>query len=308
MSIQFYTGSAEDLYTNPTKYTSGQVYVAILKTTYMFSASHSVADVLAFANGPAAPLQSKKMTISGTDKIFDAADINIDTVADIAVNKIFLYYVDGTNKPGFIVSNSIDGAPGTPIGGTTTISFSGGPNKVFKVNSSYVGAEGQHMFIYNELIEDYIRLPHPKTRPGGAITYAERIIDKTNNKSSMYVDISATGIAHPLTGDMATASAQTAINQSLRNILLTNPTERPFDNIDFGAGLNSWLFELADIGAKRDIESAVRVAVTNNEQRISITDIKVDFYPEQWALSVAIFYTIRMTNTAAKFDLFLNRV
>ena len=107
MSIQFYTGSAQDLYTTPSKFTGAPAYVTLLKSTYEFDASHSLDDVLQYASGDSTLLTSKVLYTSGTNKIFDAGDVQLYAPENIQVKYILIYYTDASIlRPACIIHTS----------------------------------------------------------------------------------------------------------------------------------------------------------------------------------------------------------
>ena len=307
MSIQFYTGSAQDLYTTPSKFTGAPAYVTLLKSTYEFDTSHSLGDVLQYASGDSTLLTSKVLYTSGTNKIFDAADVQLYVPENIQVKYILIYYTDGSIlRPACIIHNSVDGLPGTPKSGMTTLSFSSAFNKIFKISNTYVGAEGTHLVMFNAGEVPYVRIPDGTIR-GQLTPVGTELRAPDNSKRNLYSDLSLSSRAHPLTGDAAVLKEKATINQSLRNLLLTSPGERPFSGLDIGGGINDLLFELSHSGLVEDLERLIATTINNFEPRVILQDVNVELIPERNAASIQITYSIRMTNTTETFDLFLER-
>ena len=307
MSIQFYTGRAQDLYTTPSKFTDAPAYVTLLKSTYEFNASHSLDDVLQYASGDSTLLTSKVLYTSGTNKIFVAADVQLFVPENIQVKYVLIYYTDGAVlKPACIIYNSVDGLPGTPKSGMTTLSFSSAFNKIFKISNSYVGTEGTHLVMFNAGEVPYIRLPDGTIR-GQVTPVGTELRAPDNSKRNLYSDLSLSSRAHPLSGDASVLKEKATINQSLRNLLLTSPGERPFSGLDIGGGINDLLFELSHSGLVEDLERSIATTINNFEPRVILQNVNVELIPERNAASVQITYSIRMTNTTETFDLFLER-
>lgn len=307
MSIQFYTGRAQDLYTTPSKFTDAPAYVTLLKSTYEFNASHSLNDVLPYASGDSTLLTSKVLYTSGTNKIFDASDVQLAVPENIQVKYILIYYTDGSVlKPACIIHNSVDGLPGTPKSGMTTLSFSSAFNKIFKISNSYVGVEGTHLVMFNAGEVPYVRLPDGTIR-GQVTPVGTELRAPDNSKRNLYSDLSLSSRGHPLSGDAAVLKEKATINQSLRNLLLTSPGERPFSGLDIGGGINDLLFELSHSGLVEDLERSIATTINNFEPRVILQNVNVELIPERNAASVQITYSIRMTNTTETFDLFLER-
>jgi phage baseplate assembly protein W len=135
------------------------------------------------------------------------------------------------------------------------------------------------------------------------------LLDKSSltGKSGVYKDISITGKAHPLTGDLVTVSGVNAINQSLRTIILANTYDRPFSSKDIAGNINSFLFEFADDITNIELKTGIGIAIGNNEPRISVIDIFTETIPESYALRVMIIYAIKTTNTTQEFTIILDR-
>lgn len=307
MSIQFYTGRAQDLYTTPSKFTGAPAYVTLLKSTYEFDASHSLDDVLQYASGDSTLLTSKVLYTSGTNKIFDAADVQLSAPENIEVKYILIYYTDGSIlRPACIIHTSVDGLPGTPKSGMTTLSFSSAFNKIFKISNSYVGTEGTHLVFFAAGAVPYVRIPDGTIR-GQVTPVGTELRAPDNSKRNLYSDLSLSSRAHPLTGDAAVLKEKATINQSLRNLLLTSPGERPFSGLDIGGGINNLLFELTHSGLVEDLERLIATTINNFEPRVILQNVNVELLPERNAAAIQITYSIRMTNTTETFDLFLER-
>ena len=76
------------------------------------------------------------------------------------------------------------------------------------------------------------------------------------------------------TNDVSMKKDRNSIQQSIKNIILTAPGEKPF-NISFGMGIHSRLFEnftrLDEVLLKGDIE----LALGNWDKRIALDDVKI---------------------------------
>ena len=77
------------------------------------------------------------------------------------------------------------------------------------------------------------------------------------------------------TGDIFKKSDAAAVKQAVKNLLMTNFGEKPFQP-KYGGNLNGLLFELADDVTADDIEIAVSNAITVYEPRAKIIKITVD--------------------------------
>jgi len=88
-----------------------------------------------------------------------------------------------------------------------------------------------------------------------------------------YSDIDLTLDTKP-SGDIFKKTDAASVKQSIKNILLTNHGEKPYDYF-FGANLASYLFELNDPSIVREMEKDIKFAVENYEPRAEILEIQV---------------------------------
>lgn len=77
-----------------------------------------------------------------------------------------------------------------------------------------------------------------------------------------------------LTDDIKSRSELAAINQSIKNILLTSEGERPFSN--FGVGLDFYFFENDTLGAIIGAKSAISDKINLYEPRVRVEFNDVD--------------------------------
>ena len=91
--------------------------------------------------------------------------------------------------------------------------------------------------------------------------------------------------------------AEANINQSIDLILQTQRGERsllPY----FGSNLRSYLFKNKDATLKDEIAHSVRDTLLNDEPRIYVDDVLVDFVNEpESTVAISVIYTIKQTNT-----------
>ena len=98
-----------------------------------------------------------------------------------------------------------------------------------------------------------------------------------------------------------------AINQSLRNLFLTSPYERPFDNIEFGVGIRDKLFDLMGIATQIELEEEIQIAIANWEPRVFVINIDVEANPQQHSIRIKIYYKIKTFQEVEEFEVFLER-
>lgn len=109
--------------------------------------------------------------------------------------------------------------------------------------------------------------------------------------SKQFKDISMSMQVNPLTYDLIDIKNETAISRSIRNLVLTSPGER-FFNQTLGSKVYQSLFgNLDDISASI-IESEIKNTIKNYEPRVKIISVDVSPNYEQYEFNVTIRYYI----------------
>jgi len=103
-------------------------------------------------------------------------------------------------------------------------------------------------------------------------------------------DIDFSFVPHPLTGDLATKRNESAIKQSIRNIVMTGYYERGF-NMEFGTPIRQSLFELVDPLTVKTMRNNIEQAIVNFEPQAELIDVVVDGDIDRGDLRATILYT-----------------
>ena len=113
---------------------------------------------------------------------------------------------------------------------------------------------------------------------------------------------------HPVTGDLQVTKEDAAVKQSVVNLLLTVPGERPF-NRNLGSRISELLFEQLDYGIAAQIQAEIRTTIRNYEPRIGIVQLNVEPEYEQNSFSVHMEYEIvgRQDATPQEINFLLQR-
>ena len=109
--------------------------------------------------------------------------------------------------------------------------------------------------------------------------------------SRSFKDISMSFQVNPLTDDLIAIKNQTAISRSIRNLVLTTPGERFFNN-GVGSRVNDLLFESIDDITASSIKSEIENTINNNEPRVKLLSTKVSANPDSYEFDVIITYEI----------------
>ena len=109
--------------------------------------------------------------------------------------------------------------------------------------------------------------------------------------SRSFKDISMSFQVNPLNDDLIAIKNQTAIARSLRNLVLTSPGERFFNN-NLGSRVNQLLFENMDDLTAASVKSEIENTIKNYEPRVKLLKTRVSPNPDSYEFDVIITYEI----------------
>ena len=109
--------------------------------------------------------------------------------------------------------------------------------------------------------------------------------------SRSFKDISLSFQPHPITNDLQVLKNEAAIRRSVRNIVMTIPTERFFGS-SIGSDVSGSLFDFVDFGTASVINDQIRTSINNFEPRVDNLQIEVRPYPDQNAFDVTVIFDI----------------
>jgi phage baseplate assembly protein W len=121
-----------------------------------------------------------------------------------------------------------------------------------------------------------------------------------------YLDIDLTFAKRP-SGDIYKKRDAAAVKQSIKNLLLTDYFEKPFQPF-YGANLRALLFELADDDIEDEVEENIRNAIIKYEPRAEILNISVIALPDQHDISVTVQFKVISTQETVTFTTNLSRL
>ena len=109
--------------------------------------------------------------------------------------------------------------------------------------------------------------------------------------SRSFKDISLSFQPHPITNDLQVLKNEAAIRRSVRNLVMTIPTERFFDS-SIGSDVGGSLFDFVDFGTASVINDQIRTSINNFEPRVDNLQVEVRPYPDQNAFDVTVIFDI----------------
>ena len=109
--------------------------------------------------------------------------------------------------------------------------------------------------------------------------------------SKGFKDISMSFEVNPITNDLIGVKNDTAISLSIRNLVLTTPGER-FFNEDLGSGVSELLFDNIDDISSAIIRDEIEQTIIRFEPRVKLQDVKVKGDYDNNEFNVTISYEI----------------
>ena len=109
--------------------------------------------------------------------------------------------------------------------------------------------------------------------------------------SKSFRDFSLTFDKNAVTNDILALKNEAAIKESVKNIVLYNFYEKPF-NPFFGGNIIGLLFENSTPSMELEIKNRIEQSIETQEPRVTAVTVDVDFEEDQNDLQVEITYLI----------------
>jgi phage baseplate assembly protein W len=122
-----------------------------------------------------------------------------------------------------------------------------------------------------------------------------------------YKDFNMNFAANPFSGDLSVLTNEKAVAQSLKNLLLTERGEIPF-NPYVGSGIRTLLFEPASEVVTITLKEKIHSTIKNYEPRITLKGINIKDDPDTNSYIVEISYTITVSNNTYTASISLDRL
>lgn len=126
-------------------------------------------------------------------------------------------------------------------------------------------------------------------------------------RSRKYSDLTLSWDYNSDTGDLYISRDAFAVKQSIKNLILTDHGERPFQPY-LGSGIRGLLFELADDLTQIEIDRNCRRTIENYEPRTRILDIIVKAEPDSNNVSVRLEFQVISTTELVVLEISLERI
>lgn len=124
----------------------------------------------------------------------------------------------------------------------------------------------------------------------GNVSSRTIVVTRTRDYSDIDLTFSKKG-----SGDVYKKIDAAAVKQSVKNIILTNYYEKPF-NPFFGTSLRELLFELHDLGLENQVDLRVKTAIQTFEPRAKVEEVRTQWNEDQNFLDITIIFRVVNTN------------
>ena len=133
------------------------------------------------------------------------------------------------------------------------------------------------------------------------------VTNNSKRSNRIYKDLNMSFTKNPATKDVARLFDIQAIKRSVKNIILTNKYERPF-NQDFGCNLRGFLFENLTEPMVVIIKDRVAMAIEKYEPRVSVEDVIVKNSSDPNGINIQVSFLINGVENPITVSTFLQRV
>jgi phage baseplate assembly protein W len=123
---------------------------------------------------------------------------------------------------------------------------------------------------------------------------------------NIYSDLDLTFNRLPVTNDVALSYDEQAVTRSVRNLLLTNFYERPFQP-DIGSNLNTILFEPVNNLTAGLLTTEIENVIKNFEPRAKIDSIVVSPNSDQNSFTARVSFYVGNNTSPTAVNMFLQR-
>jgi len=128
-----------------------------------------------------------------------------------------------------------------------------------------------------------------------------------STNSRKWCDLDLDFIKHPTTNDIVRKKDVEAVKRSVRNLILTNRYDRPFQP-EIDGGVTRYLFELATPSTKADIEYAIKNTIANFEPRAEVISVNVGGNIDKNEIHVTLTFRVVNVPEPVTIELFLERL
>ena len=123
----------------------------------------------------------------------------------------------------------------------------------------------------------------------------------------VYKDIDTLFDIHPVTRKLNILTNNAAVARSVKNLVLTNKGERPYQPF-LGCDVRNQLFELNDGLVESEVEDTISDVINQYEPRAELISVDADIKPDQHSVEVTITFRVVNQQDPISINLMLERV
>ena len=128
-------------------------------------------------------------------------------------------------------------------------------------------------------------------------------IDSVRN----FRDLDLNFAIHPIRKDINTHKAEYAVISSVKNLILTNHFERPFQP-EVGSNIRRLLFENVDVILAAQLEREIEETVNNFEPRVEVSSITAIPSPDENGYKIILEFFVINNPDPITINFFLERI
>nr|QMP83612.1 MAG: hypothetical protein [Caudoviricetes sp.] len=123
----------------------------------------------------------------------------------------------------------------------------------------------------------------------------------------LYSDLDLMFKIHPVRKDLVRSTNEQAIIRSVKNLVLTNPYERPFQ-AGVGSNVRKMLFEPITSMTANYLQKEIDQVIRTFEPRVTNLMVDVQALPDIGAMNVIIQFYINNSTNLTRIDMLLERL
>tara|TARA_B100001989_G_C24421905_1_gene404438 strand:- start:413 stop:817 length:405 start_codon:yes stop_codon:yes gene_type:complete len=123
----------------------------------------------------------------------------------------------------------------------------------------------------------------------------------------VYKDIDTLFDIHPVTRKLNILTNNAAVARSIKNLVLTNKGERPYQPF-LGCDIRNQLFELNDGIVESEVEDVITECINQYEPRAELISVVANIKPDQHSVEVTVTFRVVNQTDPVSINLILERV
>ena len=135
----------------------------------------------------------------------------------------------------------------------------------------------------------------------------QNILDNVTYQGRTFSDLDLNFLQHPATKDIRKKVGENSIKQSIKNLIMTNPLEKPFQP-EIGCGVYNLLFEPMMPSTALEKEESITDVINSYEPRVSLGAVRVTENSSMNGYDVYISFSIINSEQLVEVDFFLERM